>query len=154
MTINKTNTNKSVIELRKELGNNGTTMENVYIDGQKFCCLGYTSERDKEAALKAIQTAVDGSENLYEAMQKLMTNANLTDNEVDPDEEVVVNGRTLFISYANKAIYDCGGNEVVNCKDIECKLPNEACKTILLQKLELEMQNEEEYYEDDEEDLW
>lgn len=147
MTINKTNTNKSVIELRKELSESGTAVENIYVDGQKFCCFGYVSERDKEAGLKAIQAAIDGSENLYEAMQKLMTNANLTDNKVEPDEEIEVNGCTMFISYADKAIYDCGGNEVVNCKELECELPAEACKTILMQKLELKMQ-------EDEEDLW
>lgn len=143
MTIEKTNTNKSVIELRKELGDNGVAIENVYVDGQKFCCLGYTSQRDKEAALKAIQVAVDGSENLYEAMQKLMVNANLTDNEIEPDEEIEVNGTHLFISYTDKAIYDGSGEEVVNCRELECELPPEACRTILMQRLELAMQDEE-----------
>ena len=148
MTINKTNTSKSVVELRKELADNGTSVENIYVDGQKFCCFGYTSERDKEAGLKAIQAAIDGSENIYEAMQKLMTNANLTDKNVEPDEEVEVNGMLVYISYADKAVYDSNGEEIVNCKELECELPPEACKTILMQKLELELQKE------DEEDLW
>jgi hypothetical protein len=143
MTIEKTNTNKSVVELRKELGANGTTIENVYVDGQKFCCVGYVSERDKNACLKAIQAAVDGSENLYEAMQKLMVSANLTDHEIEPDEEIECYGQPMFVSYANKAIYDTNGEEVVNCRELECDLPPEACKTILMQRLELAMQEEE-----------
>lgn len=153
MELNKTNTNKSVIELRKELADNGTKVENVYVDGQLFTTIGYVSERDKDACLKAIQTAVDGSSSLYEAMQKLMTNAKLTDNEVEPDEEIDVPGGTVFISYANKAIYDHNGEEIVNCQELECDLPPEACKTILMQRLELAMQEEEldldgfEYYE-------
>lgn len=151
MELNRTNTNKSVVELRKELGANGTAIENVYVDGQKFCCLGYTSQKDKEAALKAIQSAIDGSNSIGEAMQKLMVNAALTDNNIEPDEEIQMNGATMFISYADKAIYDHNGIEVVNCRELECDLPPEACKTILMQRLELEMQGEEEC---DESYLW
>lgn len=143
MTIEKTNTNKSVIELRKELADNGTKVENVYVDGTLFTTIGYVSERDKDACLKAIQAAVDGSDNLYEAMQKLMINAKLTDNEVEPDEEIELPYGTMFISYANKAIYDQNGKEVVNCRELECDLPPEACRTILMQRFELAMQDDE-----------
>ena len=137
MTINKTNTNKSVVELRRELSANGTTLENAYVDGQKFCCVGYVSEKDRQACLKAIQAAIDGSENMYEAMTKLMANANLTDAEVEPDEEVMVGDTPMVISYRDKAIYDLNGEEVVNCRDLTCDLPDEACKTILLQRVAL-----------------
>lgn len=143
MEMNKTNTNKSVVELRKELAANNTTVENVYVDGKFFITIGYVSERDKDACLKAIQIAVDSSDNLYEAMQKLMINANLTDHEIEPDEEIKLPYGTMFISYANKAIYDQNGEEVVNCKELECDLPPEACRTILMQRLELAMQDEE-----------
>lgn len=137
MTINKTNTNKNVVELRRELSANGTTLENVYVDGQKFCCVGYVSEKDRQACLKAIQAAIDGSENMYEAMTKLMANANLTDAEVEPDEEVMVGDTPMVISYRDKAIYDLNGEEIVNCRDLTCDLPDEACKTILLQRVAL-----------------
>lgn len=143
MEMNKTNTNKSVIELRKELADNGTKVENVYVDGKLFTTIGYVSERDKDACLKAIQIAVDSSNNLYEAMQKLMINANLTDHEIEPDEEIELPCGTMFISYADKAIYDQNGEEVVNCKELECDLPPEACRTILMQRLELAMQDDE-----------
>jgi len=137
MTINKTNTNKNVVELRKELAANGTTMENVYVNGEKFCCVGYVSEKDRQACLNTIQAAIDGSDNMYEAMMKLMANANLTDADVEPDEEVVINGTSMVISYQDKAFYNLYGEEIVNCRELDCKLPNEACKTILIQKAEL-----------------
>jgi hypothetical protein len=86
--------------------------------------------------------AVDSSNDLYEATQKLMINANLTDNNVEPDEEIDLPYGKVFISYADKAIYDQNGKEIVNCKELECELPPEACKTILMQRLELAMQEE------------
>lgn len=137
MTINKTKTNKSVVELRKELNENGAHIENVYVDGQKFCCIGYVSAKDRDACMKAIQAAVDGSENMYEAMSKLMANANLTDANVEPDEEVMIGDTPMVISYRDKAIYDLDGEEFVNCRELTCELPNEACKTILLQRAEI-----------------
>lgn len=98
-TITKTNTNKNVVELRRELSSNGITMENVYVNNRKFCCMGYMSEKDKQACLKAIQTAIDGSENEYEAMMKLITIANLNDKEVTPDKEITINNTKVLISY-------------------------------------------------------
>lgn len=136
MTITKNDSKKNVVELRKELTANGTTLENVYVDGQKFCCIGYVSEKDKQACLKAIQVAVDNSDSLYEAMMKLAINANLTDNEVEPDEQIDFYGATMFINYRDKAIYDANGEEYVNCNDIECELPKAACKEILIRRAE------------------
>lgn len=132
MEINKTNTNKNIVELRSELNAQGVRMENVYVNGEKFCCVGYVSEKDKQACLKAIQTAIDSSKNMYEAMCKLMVNANLTDNNVEPDEQIDVDGETVLISYVNKAMYDIYGEEIVNCSDLQCELPREACKEILI----------------------
>jgi len=139
MELNKTKTTKNVVELRSELNAQGAVIENVYVDGEKFVTIGYCSERDKQACLKAIQTAVDSSDTLYDAMRKLMTNANLTDNGIEPDEEVKVNGVAYYLSYKDKTLYDCGGKSVVDCKELTCDLPAEACKTILLQKLKLEI---------------
>lgn len=134
MTITKNDSKKNVVELRKELTANGTTLENVYVDGQKLCCIGYVSEKDKQACLKAIQSAVDNSDSLYEAMMKLAINANLTDNEVEPDEQIDFYGETMFINYCDKAIYDVNGDEYVNCNDLECELPKAACKEILIRR--------------------
>lgn len=153
MEITKTKTTKNTVELRSELNSQGVTIENVYVNGKKFTTIGYCSERDKLACLRAIQTAVDGSETLYEAMHKLMTNANLTDNDIEPDEEVKVGGVSYYVSYKDKTLYDSNGKEVVNCKELTCKLPDEACKTILLQKLELAMHEYCECVDEDDDEL-
>lgn len=135
-TINKTNTNKNTVELRTELNSNGIQMENVYVNDRKFCCVGYVSEKDKAACLKAIQTAVDTSENEYEAMMKLMTIANLGDKEISPDKEIEVCGIKVFISYANKTAYDTNGNEIADCRELACDLPDEAIEAIIVPRVE------------------
>lgn len=140
-TITKTNTNKNVVELRKELSSNGITMENVYVNNRKFCCMGYMSEKDKQACLKAIQTAIDGSENEYEAMMKLITIANLNDKEVTPDKEITINNTKVLISYEARAAYDCDGNEIANCRELTCELPCEAIDAILLPRIKDALEN-------------
>lgn len=140
-TITKTNTNKNVVELRKELSSNGIAMENVYVNNRKFCCMGYMSEKDKQACLKAIQTAIDGSENEYEAMMKLITIANLNDKEVTPDKEITINNTKVLISYEARAAYDCDGNEIANCRELTCELPCEAIDAILLPRIKDALKN-------------
>ena len=143
MELNKTKTNKNVVELRQELIANGTNVENVYVDGQKFVCIGYVSERDKAACLKAIQAAVDGSDNLYEAAQKLMINANLTDKQVTPDEEVDVNGYPCLIDYDKRIICDHNGDAIATLEDLHCELPDEAIKTLLIERAEKVLEENE-----------
>ncbi len=140
-TITKTNTNKNVVELRKELSSNGIAMENVYVNNRKFCCMGYMSEKDKQACLKAIQTAIDGSENEYEAMMKLITIANLNDKEVTPDKEITINNTKVLISYEARAAYDYDGNEIANCRELTCELPCEAIDAILLPRIKDALEN-------------
>lgn len=140
-TITKTNTNKNVVELRKELSSNGITIENVYVNNRKFCCMGYMSEKGKQACLKTIQTAIDGSENEYEAMMKLITIANLNDKEVTPDKEITINNTKVLISYGARAAYDCDGNEIANCRELTCELPCEAIDAILLPRIKYALDN-------------
>ena len=147
-TINKTNANKNTVELRSELGANGIAMENVYVNDHKFCCVGYVSEKDKAACLKAIQTAIDTSENEYEAMRKLMTIANFGDKEISPDKEMEVCGVKVFISYKDKTAYDTEGYEIADCKELECELPDEAVEAILLPRIEKALETEDDDYEE------
>lgn len=140
-TITKTNTNKNVVELRRELSSNGITMENVYVNNRKFCCMGYMSEKDKQACLKAIQAAIDGSENEYEAMMKLITIANLSDKEVIPDKELTINNTIVLLSYEARAAYDCEGKEIANCRELTCELPCEAIDAILIPRIKDVLEN-------------
>lgn len=140
--IERTNTNKNTVELRTEINANGIKMENVYVNDKKFCCVGYVSEKDKWACLKAIQTAIDTSNNEYEAMMKLISIANFGDKNITPNKEIEINGIKVFISYEDKAAYDMEGNEIVNCKELECELPDEAVEAILMPRIEKAMDEE------------
>ena len=154
MTITKTNNTKNAVEICKELRANGTSIEHIIIIGQKVGILGSTSDKDKQNAIKAIQTALDASNgNIYEMMQKLNTIATITENEISPDEMVSVCGVDVIISYDSKAVYDTNGNEIVNCTDLP-DMPNEAIKAVLVARAEAayanSMQNGYDYDEDEE----
>lgn len=140
-TINTTNTTKNAVEIRSELNNNGTKIEYIVINGQKCGILGSTSEKDKQNAIKAIQTALDASDgDIYEMMSKLSTIATLEENEIDSDEMVEVCGEDIIISYASKAAYSTDGEEIVNCADLP-DMPNEAIKAVLVARAETLLNN-------------
>lgn len=130
-TINTTNTNKNAVEIRTELANNGTVIEYIVVNGQKLGILGSTGEKDKQNAIRAIQTALDASNgNIYEMMQKLSTIATIEENEIAADEMIAVNGVDVIISYTSKAAYTTNGDEIANCNDLP-DMPNEAVKAVL-----------------------
>ena len=134
--INTTNNSKNAVEIRTELAKNGTTIEYIVVNGQKLGILGSTGEKDKQNAIKAIQTALDASNgNIYEMMMKLSTIATIEENEIDADEMVEVNGEDIIISYASKAAYTVDGEEIVNCLDLS-NMPNEAIKAVLIARAE------------------
>ena len=135
-TINTTNTTKNAVEIRAELNANGTKIEYIIINGQKCGILGSTSEKDKQNAIKAIQTALDSSNgDVYEMMSKLSTIATIEENEIESDEMVDVCGEDIIISYAAKAAYTVDGEEIVNCADLP-DMPNEAIKAVLVARAE------------------
>ena len=128
--INKTK--HGVVELKTELDASGVAMENVYIDGMKAMAIGYNSEKDKQACLKAIQAAVDNSGSVSEALTKLAVMANLGDNGVSPDKEITLNGYTVYLSYKDKTLYGPDGKPIVDCKDIDAKMPDEVIEALLV----------------------
>ena len=136
MEINVTNNSKNAVEIRKELQANGTNLEYIVIGGQKVGMLGTTSEKDKQNAMKAIQTALDASNgNVYEMMQKLQTIATIEEKAIEPDEMIEVNGKEIIISYVSKAAYTTDGEEIANCTDLP-DMPNEAIKAVLTARIE------------------
>lgn len=136
MTINSTNNTKNAVEIRSELNANGTKIEYIVVNGQKLGILGTTSEKDKQNAIKAIQTALDASNgNVYEMMQKLSTIATIEEKDIEPDEMVEVDGVDIIISYAAKTAYTIDGEEVANCTDLP-NMPNEAIKAVLIARIE------------------
>lgn len=135
--INTTNTTKNAVEIRTELGKNGTTIEYIVVNGQKLGILGSTGEKDKQNAIKAIQTALDASNgNIYEMMQKLSTIATIEEHEIPADEMIVVDGIDVIISYTNKAGYTTDGEEIANCRELP-DMPNEAIKAVLEARIQV-----------------
>ena len=134
--INTTDTTKNAVEIRAELGKNGTTIEYIVVNGQKLGILGSTGEKDKQNAIKAIQTALDASNgDIYEMMAKLSTIATIEENDLNPDEMVEVCGTDVIISYANRAAYTADGEEIAVCDDLPI-MPYEAVKAVLIARAE------------------
>lgn len=138
-TIERTNNTKNAVEIRSELAANGITVEYIVINGQKCGVLGSASEKDKEAAIKTLQTALDASDgDLYAAMQKLNTIATMEEHEIKPDEMIEIYGRQVIVSYEAKATYTTDGEEIANCNDLP-DMPNEAIKAVLVARTENEL---------------
>ena len=125
------------------------------IDGKPEPALmfGYVSESDKEGAMKVIEEAIRATNgNVFEALQYIMNAVSVAANEITPDEAVEIDGAEYLISYADRKAY-AGTEEIANLDDLGCKLPDEAIKALLIDRIRIEMENrEEEYYDDDEYD--
>lgn len=147
--ITTTDNAKNAVEIRAELQKNGTTLEYIVVNGQKLGILGATGEKDKQNALKAIQTALDASNgNIYEMMQKLSTIATIEEKEIAADEMVEVCGTEVIISYAAKTAYTIDGEEITNCTDLP-DMPNEAIKAVLVARVETAIvETNDDYWED------
>ena len=88
------NTIKNAVEIRSELKANGTKVEYIVINGQKCGIMGSVNEADREAALKALNTAYAASNgDIYEMMEKLATIATIEEKEIKPDEMTFGGGR-------------------------------------------------------------
>lgn len=135
--ITTTNTTKNAVEIRKEMQANGTNLEYIEVNGQRLGILGSVSEKDKQNAIKAIQSALDASDgNVYEMMRKLETIATIEAKEINPDEMVEICGHEVMISYESKKAYDVHGEEIANCDDLTSEMPDEAIKAILVARAE------------------
>lgn len=134
--INTTNTRRNAVEIRTELNSNGIRIEYIVINGQKVGILGSANEKDKQNAIKAIQTALDSSNgDIMEMMHKLNTIATIEEKEISPDEMIEIGDAEIIISYAQKTAYTIDGDEIANCKDLP-DMPNEAIKAVLVARIE------------------
>lgn len=145
-TINKTNTLKNAVEIKKVFDENGVAVEHIVVDGQNIGILGYVDEEDKQRAINAIQTAFDASNgDVYAMMKKLCTIATIKEKEISPDEAISVNGAEYIVSYEAKTAYDTYGEIVATCNELP-DMPNEAIKAILVERIKnREIEDYEEY---------
>ena len=126
------NTIKNAVEIRTELKKNGTKIEYIVINGQKCGILGSVNNKDREAAIKALNAAYNASGgDIFEMISKLETLANIEEKEINPDEIVDVDGTEVMLSYEKCTAYTMDGEEIANCKDLP-DMAKEAIKALLI----------------------
>lgn len=129
----------NTVELKQIIGANGCKMDVIYVDDQPFMGIGYASEADKEASLKAVQAAIDNSDSLYEAAQKLTQIAALGHAGIDPDEQVEIETEDgevydLLISYKDRKAY-VDTTEVANLDNLNLpSVGKDVIKTLLIDR--------------------
>lgn len=135
---------KTTVELVAETNRDGVTMEYISIDGVKIGTMGYTSQKDKDAALRLIQRVVDNSENtgyaLYrEIMETCMTGAAMMEEGIQAaeSEEVEIEGVPIIINYEVQKAY-IGVNQelkvIADLEDLDAELPDVAVKALLVER--------------------
>ena len=127
-------TTKNAVEIYTELKSNGTKIEYIVVDGVKCGILGSVSDKDRAAALKALNDAyIASGGDIMEMMVNLSTVATIEEKEIDPDEVVDVDGVDIILSYSNAKAYTMDGEEIANCDGLPA-MPKEAIKALLMAK--------------------
>jgi hypothetical protein len=130
------NTTKNAVEIRSELRANGTTVEYIVVNNQKIGILGYANEKDKQKAIKTIETALAASNgNIYEMMCKLNTIATIEEEGIEPDKMIKIGDEEIIISYSQRAAYTIDGVKIADCDDLPA-MPNEAIEAVLVARVE------------------
>ena len=130
------NTIKNAVEIKSSMNKDGVRIEYVCINGQKIGILGTLNDRDREAALKALNDAyIASGGSIVKMMHNLDAIAALTEKQIEPDEVVKISGADVIISYAKKTAYTMRGDELANCTDLP-DMPKEAIKAVLTARLE------------------
>ena len=131
--IRKTNTEKNATELRTDLHAAGVKMASIYIDGNLIGAMGYTTEKDLDAAKLALQSAIDGSKTVGDALDKLSKIAKLDDAGVsNVCEQVKINNTDVIIDYQKAQAVDLDGKTIADLKDMKCDLPVDAVRELLV----------------------
>lgn len=130
-----TTSKKNVVELVKDTKN--AKLEHIIINGITVGIMGSVNETDRETALSIIQKAVDNSENVYDMMSKINQMVTIEESNINPDEEIEIDGEKYLINYTDRKIYNSICKEVANMNDIKVAMPAEAIKTILVDRVRL-----------------
>lgn len=157
------NNKKNTMNRVQMLKDSNSNMEYLSIDGIPCGYMGSVSEADREAGIRCIQKIVDNSNKkgydlIREVMSQVKFEADMNENNIQPDEQVKVEDTDCVISYQSKKIYDMAGKELADASDIGGNTPKEAIREILklraqakLHKLE-DMEDDTEDYEDDDDE--
>ena len=129
------------------------------IDGQPQPSLmfGYVSESDRAASMKLIEDALHSTRNNIPAIQQyIMAAVRTAANDIHPDEVVEIDGKEILISYTGKNAY-LNGVEIANLADLDCDLPVEAIKALLVARATTALSQRNEItatYDDNDYDAW
>ena len=127
------------------------------IDGnpEQSLMFGYVPESDKRACMRLIEEAIRATAgNIYEAKMYIINAVTMAANEVTPSETTDVDGTEIIIDYENRKAYETT-TEIANLDDIQCELPEEAIKALLVERARNAIRERREavdYPWDDEED--
>ncbi len=142
----------SIVDLQNEMAANGQKCAMVTVDGMPVGTVCYSSEEDKQAAVKyfeQIVTACNGD--LFKMNQTLTALGTLGENDIKADKEIIVEGEKFIISYDKGAAYDSWGKKYASINDIEGYLPKTAIEKILIERIKYKLL-EERTCDNDEED--
>lgn len=141
---------KNVVEIYKDLD---TKIEYLKINGITVGVAGFTSEEDRARGMKAVQEVVDSIESTdpyviaSEVMNRMKTLAAITENNIDPDEQIKVEDTDIIVSYKAKAAYYMDGSEAANCTDLP-DMPAEAIKAVLTERVKTKIAEEKAWREE------
>ena len=154
------NTKKNVTLNRVQmLKDSNSNMEYLSIDGIPCGYMGSVSEADREAGIRCIQKIVDNSNKkgydlIREVMAQVKFEADMNEEQIQPDEQVRIEDEDCVISYQSKKIYDMAGKELADASDIGHNTPKEAIREILKLRAQAKLHKLEEMEEmEDEDDL-
>ena len=134
-------TKKNAVEIRSELNAQGVKIEYITINDQKVGILGSMNERDREAALKALNDAyIASGGDILAMLAHLSTIATIDEKGIVPDEVIEVCGHEVIISYEQAKAFTMDGEEVASCADIP-NLNRDAAKAILQARAQIALSN-------------
>ena len=147
-------------DMEKGLSGDGKFHKVVTINGMKCECVGATEE-ELEADIAAAEDYAQ-AHRLGSVFKDIDVAEQLVDAEFNKKdlEQIEVNGQRFLLSYDGNYVMDLEGNTIVDLSNIKSKLSREDVKTLLLEKLPVELENripicdgeEEDYYDEDDED--
>ena len=151
------NNKKNTMNRVQMLKDSNSNMEYLSIDGIPCGYMGSVSETDREAGIRCIQKIVDNSNKkgydlIREVMSQVKFEADMNENNIQPDEQVKVEDTDCVISYQSKKIYDMAGKELADASDIGDNTPKEAIREILKLRAQAKLHKLEEMEDDDDEE--
>ena len=130
------NTKKNIVEFTQSCYANGYNAIIPIINGKEYneLLIGYTSEEDKESAIKLLREAIESTNNISEVKRYLLSAFKNIANNVHPDEQIDIDGYTFMFSYIDKKAYLLDGTEIVNANDVSSE-DDEIIKIVLTERV-------------------